>query len=352
MKAYDELSYHGRIRRLRHQTKAALEAYGLAEAKIQFLNYSGNTAYQIDTRNCAPREPEDERYWENHYLLRLHQPHYQTLDAIQSEMQWLAALCQDTELVVPKPIPAKEGHFVVETTVPGLPAPQYATLLRWVKGRELTKNIQPRHFYTLGRVIAQLHNHSTQWRPPQDFTRPHYDWNGLFWDGGLFEFSANKLWTNIPQRYRGPFEQLTSRVRDVMDLLGNQIEVYGLIHADLFVDGNVLWYRGEVRPIDFDDTAFGYWLYDLAVPLSPWQTHKVKNEFKTALLRGYSELRSLASWQLDHLELFIGARYATEMLYAINAMLTIPQWASGAKRWLDQAAKNLLGFIAKNAITN
>ncbi|MHA2314461.1 MAG: phosphotransferase enzyme family protein [Candidatus Hermodarchaeia archaeon] len=350
MKPYHDLSYRGLLRRLRKQAQAALEAYGLDEAKVKFINYSGNTAYQIDTRNIAPREPEDGRYWENHYLLRLHQWRYQTFEAIRSEMQWLNTLCHDTELIVPEPVPAQDGTLVTITAEPGIPEPQYATLLRWVKGRELTKNILPRHFHALGRVIAKLHNHTSQWDPPKGFYRQHHDWDGLFWDGGLFRFPASELWANIPKKYRDPFDKITSRVREVMKILGSDSEVYGLIHSDLYVEGNVLWYHGEVRPVDFDDTAFGYWIDDLAVPLSSWQNNEAKDQFKTALLEGYQELRLISALELEHLDLFIGARYAVEMLYAVNAILAVPKWAEYGKRWLDEAAGNLIHFLANNQV--
>jgi len=350
MKPFYELNRQGILRRLRKQAQAALEAYGLSKAKARFINYSGNTTYQIDTRNCTPRDTEDGRYWENHYFLRLHQPGYQTFEAIRSEMQWLEALCRDTALVVPEPRRALDGSLVVVTAAPGLPEPQYATLLRWVKGRELTKNFQPDHFYLLGQVIAKLQNHADQWHPPKEFYRPQYDWNGLFWDGGLFEFPASELWENIPQSYQEPFEIITNRLQEVMNTLGKGPDVYGLIHADLFVDGNVLWYRGEVRPVDFDDAAYGYWVYDLAVPLSPWQNQEDKLQFRVELLRGYCEQRSISGSQLSYLDLFIGARYATEMLYAINGILAVPQWAESGRRWLDEAAGNLIHFLASNPV--
>jgi Ser/Thr protein kinase RdoA (MazF antagonist) len=350
MKSYDDLSYRGLLQRLRKQAQAALEAYGLSKAKVKFLNYSGNTAYQIDTRHIAPREPEDGRYWENHYLLRLHQWRYQTFEAIRSEMQWLGALCRDTELVVPEPVPAHDGTFVAITAVPGIPEPQYATLLRWVKGRELTKNIQSRHFKALGRIIAKLHNYTSQWQLPKGFYRQQHDWDGLFWDGGLFRFPAKELWANIPKKYRNPFNKITTRVREVMEILGKGHEVYGLIHADLYVEGNVLWYRGEIRPVDFDDTAFGYWIDDLAVPLSSWQDNEAKDEYKAALLEGYQGLRAISALELEHLDVFIGARYVVEMLYAVNAMLAIPKWAEYGRRWLNEAAGNLIKFLANNQV--
>lgn len=350
MKPFDELSYRGRLRRLRKQAQAALDAYGLSDAKVKFLNYSGNTAFQIDTRNCASRESDTDRYWANHFLLRLHQPGYQTFEAIRSELEWLQALCEETDLVVPKPLATSNGTLVTTTAVPGLPEPQHATLLRWVKGRELKRNIQTSHFLRLGQLIAQLHTHASQWQVPKDFYRQHHDWDGLFRDGGLFDFPASTLWEHIPKKYYDAFETITTQVRKSMNALGTSQQVYGLIHADIYVDGNVLWYKGQVRPVDFDDAAFGYWIDDLAVPLSAWQKHEAKDQYRTALLTGYQEFRTISAANLEHLDVFIGARYATEMLYAINGLLAFPRWAEAGQRWLDEAAGNLLHLLTEKSV--
>ena len=70
MKPFEELDARGRIRRLRKQAQAAIATYGLSQASMKFLGYSGNTHYQIDSSKCAPREPDEGTYWENHYILR------------------------------------------------------------------------------------------------------------------------------------------------------------------------------------------------------------------------------------------------------------------------------------------
>ena len=74
MKPFEKLTVRGRIRRPRKQAQATLEVYGLSEADMRFLDYSGNAHYRVDTSRCAPREPDEGRYWANHYILRLHQP--------------------------------------------------------------------------------------------------------------------------------------------------------------------------------------------------------------------------------------------------------------------------------------
>jgi Ser/Thr protein kinase RdoA (MazF antagonist) len=65
-----------------------------------------------------------------------------------------------------------------------------------------------------------------------------------------------------------------------------------MIHADLH-PGNVL-----VRPdaglsvIDFDDAAFGWYAYDLAVALSRYEGGAALDTFEAALLRGYRARRA------------------------------------------------------------
>jgi Ser/Thr protein kinase RdoA (MazF antagonist) len=347
MKPFQELEYRGRIRRLRKQAQAALEAYGLAEASLKFLSYSGNTNYQVDTSRCASPEADDGRYWANHYILRLHQPTYQAFDAIHSELLWLQALLRDTDIIVSEPISNSKGEFVTKTDVPGLPTPQHASLLRWVKGRKTPKKIRNHHYRALWRVAAKLHNHSTHWQPPKGFTRIHYDWDGLFSDAGLFEIPVNKIWEAIPERYQKPFEQVTDQVQNVMKELGKSSDVYGLIHADLCLDVNMLWYCGEMRPIDFDDAAYGYWIYDLAISLVEVQDDETRYRLQNALLDGYTEIRPMPSTQWKYLDLFIGVWHATAMLYAINAWLANPRFREGSERWRDQEGDYLVQTLAR-----
>jgi Ser/Thr protein kinase RdoA (MazF antagonist) len=347
MKPFNELSPRGRIQRLRKQAGAALAAYGLSKAKMTFLGYTGNAHYQIDSSKCAPPEPDEGTYWENHYALRLHQPKYQTHEAIRSELLWLQAILRDTDLIVPEPKLNSEGELVTVTDVPGLPSPQHATLLRWVKGRKTPKAVQPHHYKALGRIAAKLHNHAAQWKPPKEFTRIHYDWDGLFSDGGLFEFPASQIWDAIPQKYREPFEIVTDQVRGIMKNLGTGRDVYGLIHADLCLDVNILWYRGDTRPIDFDDSAYGYWLYDMAIPVAELEDGEARLQILDALFEGYTEFRAMPKSQWRHLDLFICAWHATALLYAINAWLAHPMFRVGAERWREQQGQYLIQALAR-----
>jgi Ser/Thr protein kinase RdoA (MazF antagonist) len=93
----------------------------------------------------------------------------------------------------------------------------------------------------------------------------------------------------------------------VMTQLGDGADQAGLIHADLHLD-NALFWRGDVRVIDFDDCGFGYWLYDIAVSLWELRRRDDYGQFRAALINGYTQHRPLPPGGLAHLDDFIATR--------------------------------------------
>ena len=70
----------------------------------------------------------------------------------------------------------------------------------------------------------------------------------------------------------------------------------------------MLFWRGEARVIDFDDCGFGYWLYDIAVALWELRYRTDYEDFRSALIEGYTQHRPLPPGGLEHLDDFIAAR--------------------------------------------
>jgi Ser/Thr protein kinase RdoA (MazF antagonist) len=176
----------------------------------------------------------------------------------------------------------------------------------------------------IGRLIARLHNHASNWSIPPDFVRRHYDRNGLWGDDTGTGYSSNEVWTRIPRRYFNAFKEVTTRVERVMDDWGKRSNFYGLIHADLGTKANVLFHSGDARAIDFDDSGFGYWIYDLAVPMVDWEGEDVWSVFREALLEGYSEFRTLPEEQLEKLELFQASVRAMEIFWGTASTIHNP----------------------------
>ena len=345
MKPFEELSHLGRIRRMRQLAQAALNAYGLSDTRFKFLRQAGNTLFRVNEASPTLTTKVD-LYTPGQYMLRIHQPGYQTTEAIELELSWLAAMCRDDHLPVPEPVSTLDGTLLTQVSIPGIPGQRNCSLLRWVKGRFITKDIRPHHYRAQGRLMARLHNHAASWPTPPGLAKRKYDWDGLFRDDAGEGLLASEAWSLLPQEYIKPFELVTRKVKLVMDAWGKGPDVYGLIHADLGLDANVLFWDGEARAIDFDDSGFGYYVYDLSLALEHCQEDAALPQFREALLDGYTQIRPLPEDQLEHLDLFLAAFCVYLSLWAASAAQNYPNHKEELLKRMERAFRLVERYIA------
>ncbi len=324
IKPYQELTYLGRVRRMRRLAQVALAAYGIVDARFKLLRQAGNTLYRVYAPGLSIAKTSEDLFEEDQYLLRVHEPGYQEPDAIELELAWLAAMRRDADLPVPEPIPALDGRLLLPVSVPGIPQARNCSLLRWVKGRSLRNRFRPRHLQAQGRLMARLHNFAIRWQPPAGLTKRRFDWDGLFQDDVGSGMPNAEAWKLLSPRDRASFAFVAQQVRDVMDAWGTSPDVYGLIHGDLAVDANLLFWHGQPRAIDFDDSGFGYWVFDLAVALDACWEDAAFPRYREALLDGYAEFRSLPEKQVEQIELFLAALQVYWNLWAIGGTHLYP----------------------------
>src|SRR5262245_64361213 len=85
--------------------------------------------------------------------------------------------------------------------------------------------------------------------------------------------------------------------------LGRQPSVYSLIHADMH-PGNVLVDGDKLTVIDFDDAAWGWHAYDIAVALVHQQSGTNLEAFERAYVAGYRSVRPISDQVLALLSMF------------------------------------------------
>ena len=345
MKPFEELTYLGRVRRMRGLARVALADYGLADAPFRFLRQAGNTLYRVYAPDPAPIRMENDLFEPGHYLLRIHQPGYQATDAIELELAWLAALRQDADLPVPEPVPTLDGRLLTQVSIPGIPGERNCSLLRWLKGRSVTRGAGVRHYRAQGRLMARLHEHAAHWQPPPGLTKRHWNWEGFFQDVEGTDLTADEIWPLVPPQYVDAFQFVIGRAGQLMEEWGTGPEVYGLIHADLGIDANLLFWRGEARAIDFDDSGFGYWMYDLAIALEHCREDAACAGYRDALLEAYTALRSLQQAQLQHLDLFLAIWDVYLCLWATVGVHYYPDYREEALERFERGA----GFVVRYA---
>ena len=104
---------------MRRLAQAALNAYGLADARFKLLRQAGNTLFRVYAVNPGATT-NSELYAPGQYLLRIHQPGYQTSEAIELELAWLAAMRRDANLPVPEPVSTLDGRLLIQVSIPGI----------------------------------------------------------------------------------------------------------------------------------------------------------------------------------------------------------------------------------------
>jgi Ser/Thr protein kinase RdoA (MazF antagonist) len=253
----------------------------------------------------------------NLYTLRLHRPAYHTLQELQSERLWTKALLQ-AGIHVPEPITTCDGRDYAGVDVPLLGQHRHASLSRWVPGELLMRLIRDgtrrekleRHFQELGALIATMNNQAADWRPPAGFQRHALDADGLM---GMQPFWG-RFWerNDISPGERALLVETRTRLHELLIRYGKDASRYSVIHADLH-PGNVLVNGDTLTAIDFDDIAWGWHMYDLAVGLHQCQELAEFGALYAACVEGYRNVRSVAEEDLAMLPLFLLVRGMAEI---------------------------------------
>ena len=307
MKAYDELTRLGQIRRIRRLASVALAEYGIGNARLCLLRQAGNTLFRVWTDDLPNAGARADLFEDGQYLLRVHEQGYQETEAIELELAWLTAMRREADLPVPEPVATRDERWLLPVRGSAVPGTRNCSLLRWVKGRSVENCFGLHHLRAQGTLMAQLHNFSSQWQTPASAGKRKFDCHGLFRNDAGSGMANAEAWALLSPRSRKAFSFVAEQVREVMEEWGRGPDVFGLIHGDLGVDANLLFWYGEPRAIDFDDSGFGYWVFDLGVALDVCQDNPFYPDYRDALLSGYAKSRSLPEKQAEQVDLFLAA---------------------------------------------
>ncbi|MBF9042226.1 phosphotransferase [Rhodobacterales bacterium HKCCE4037] len=278
----------------------ALALWGMGGADSRLIAERENKVFRVDHAGAA-------------YALRLHRPGYCSEAELRSELQWMAA-ADAGAIHVPSPVASAEGRLL--HVIDGVAV----DVLSWLDGRPLGKTGTPLAmddrlglFRAIGREMARLHAVSDAWEQPEGFTRRRWDREGLlgeapvwdrFWDNPSLAPEARALFL----RFREVATETLATVEGTLD--------FGLIHADL-VRENIMIDGDKIQLIDFDDSGFGFRLFDIATTLLRNRTEADYDALKAALLDGYLSVRPL---DLSVLDLFIALRAVTYVGWIISRM--------------------------------
>lgn len=276
--------------------EAALTAFPVEVGAMKFVHLSENVTFRIWDRGGT-----------RSYTIRLHRPDYHTLSALRSERAWTRALIS-AGLPAPAPLTTRTGRDFVPIAIGG--EVRQAGMSEWVEGEMLSVLLsaepdaaaRAQMFFGVGELLARLHDQSSAWTPPPDFDRHRLDADGFmgpspFWG----PFWASPRLTPAEAHL---LMETRDRIHGALLRYGQPKRTFGVIHADLH-ERNLVVGDGGLAAIDFDDTAFGWHQYDLAVALIGHQTEPHFQAYLDSLIRGYRSIRALEDYDLALLPMFL-----------------------------------------------
>jgi Ser/Thr protein kinase RdoA (MazF antagonist) len=273
-----DLSVGGTLDRVTRCAALALAEYGCRPgASVSLLNVSENATYLVEDPGTGPS------------VLRVHRLGYHTPAEILSELDWMDALRAEAGVRTPRVLPAPDGRRMV-TVVDGASGEERNCVrFEFLPGTEPAEDSVP-HFAELGEITARMHEHARRWQRPAGFSRFTWDYDTAFgtqprwgrWQDGIGAGPAE----------REVLGRLDATLRARLAAFGTGPGRYGLVHADtrlanLLVDGDA------VSVIDFDDSGFSWYLYDVGTSVSFFEHQPHVPELIDAWLTGYRRVAAL-----------------------------------------------------------
>ena len=271
-------------------------SYGLAEPiEVRFLERGANESCLVESR--------DQRFVYRFYTE--YEFYVRNPQAFRYELELLCFL-REFRLPVPRPVRRLDGELLsVDRTQTGT---RCGALFHFFEGEEHIAwhpVVNEPVVISFGASVAEIHQRADSFQ--KLYCRHHFDLKYLL-DGPLETLGA------LLKKHRGEdlafFDEYAGFMRQQINALGKDKEIYGLIHADLHV-GNILYHpENGFCILDFDQCAFGWRAYDAATFLYniretvPAHLH---DDIWRCFLEGYNQVRPLTQLEMDCLPVFANA---------------------------------------------
>jgi Ser/Thr protein kinase RdoA (MazF antagonist) len=279
----------------------ALAAYGgHPGATVEFLNVSENATFLFSDPDTGPS------------VLRVHRLGYHTEQEIASELAWMDALRAEAGVHTPRVLPARDGRRVVTVAERGGADPntaRHCVRFEFLPGSEPEGEsggpLAGSHFAELGEITARMHRHARQWPRPDWFTRFHWDYAAAFGDHPRWGRWQDGI--GVGPSERRILTRLDEVLRTRLAAFGTGPARYGLVHADTRL-ANLLVHEGSVAVIDFDDSGFSWYLYDLGTAVSFFEHSPEVPALVDSWLDGYRRAGELSAEDQAEIWTFIMLR--------------------------------------------
>jgi Ser/Thr protein kinase RdoA (MazF antagonist) len=144
----------------------------------------------------------------------------------------------------------------------------------------------------------------------------------------------------VSERDLAIFTAAAEKVGIAMREMSQNAVHYGLVHFDL-QQTNYLFYKDEVRALDFEDCCWNYYLFDMAITLSGIMDRPDEAAMRAAFFEGYTQMRSLPEQYEERLKVFTAQRLVKRVNYLLRSenpdnRAKAREWIAFSVRWLER----------------
>lgn len=278
-------------------TREVSAGWGLdpGRTRLKLIAVSENATFRVDVGGSP------------YAVLRVHRPGYVDPGQIRSELQWVQALGEGTDIRVPAVLPLTDDSLVLTFSrneadgAPADEAPWHVVAFAFIRGEVLEDIIEtlpdPASYYRrIGATTATFHDQSQSWARPQGFDR--FQWRV---EDMLGETSRWGDWrgADLTGEQLAVLEEAEQAALEHISELAPGDSGWGLIHADLR-PSNIMIHQDVLAVIDFDDCGYGWLLYDFASAFSFIEHEPYVPQIAKEWIAGYRTVRELSDADVRH----------------------------------------------------
>ena len=299
------------VESLRDVVQQILSQYAFGEFEFESINHEFNSTFKVTAEDGT------------RYALRVNVNSDRTRANLNAEIFWVSRI---ETVKTPKPVMNSNGAYVTTAWHEASNRELSSVVYTWLEGAEVAEDPTAQQISAMGAAMAKLHIDSEGMVLPPDAELPKTD--EFLWDmNDLLLGEASTLSAEDQALVAAAKTEIMTALADLS--AGKQLQP---LHADLHLH-NAMWHEGELSMFDFDDSAMGLPVQDIATSLYYLDTE----EQDEAFLNGYRSVLALPEFTERQMKLLRLQRRLILLNYLFETSnpdhkAMAPEYAAGSMR--------------------
>jgi Ser/Thr protein kinase RdoA (MazF antagonist) len=328
MRAIEDLTRLGRLRRCRKLMVEALKSYDIEVDQLVYLTEATNIFYKVIGKDQST------------YVMKLYEELSSNMDDSLVEVHFLNLVKDHTDVEVPEVVLNKDKNAITLVEKEYENTPKRFILYKWKAGKDYEGYESLEHFKSIGEIMGKLHNLTEVHEIPEEMNPKKI--NKVFYYAGDEAFYLeDKHKKFVSKRYKHIMKTLQPILDKQLAALYEKDNPI-MIHGD-FNSSNIRIHKNQIHLLDFEDTSLGFPVHDIAIMFYYYRYDEKYHDYKKAFYKGYHSVRKESSIDETTVEMIMAAR-------DLNFLNYILEVSEDPSQYIERSLKRLEVYMDKNNI--